>query len=280
MTQYIKIIIAILLLTGAIGAEESIRIRPPQSENDSSHDYFRALLTLALQKSEAHYVVTTENMTQERALTELEQGAHIDIDWAGTTRERERRLLPIRIPLAGGLLGFRVPAIRAADTTRFATIKTLAQLRRYTCVQGTHWPDSDILEAAGLTVKRVTQFKSMYPMLQHKRIDFFPRGLQEVYSEVASVGASVVAYDKLLIAYRFPMYFFVSPGDSVLATRIESGLRAMIADGSFQEHMMAHPATKACFPLSRYKKSTVITLENSDLSPETPLQDSALWFQF
>ncbi len=263
---------------------DEIHIRPRQSSDDVSHDYFESLLQIAMDKTADEYGSTTVScthrvMTQERALYELERGIYIDVDWVGTNIEREKEYLPIRVPLIGGLLGYRIPAIRTEDTTRFNEITSLEELKELLCIQGSHWPDSDILESAGLTVERVPQFASMYPMLQEKRVDYFLRGMNEVYSEVSSVGESVVAYDKLIVAYKFPMYFFVSHENSALAERIEKGLITAIEDGTFLSHMKIHPATAPLFPLSKYEQSLILHLDNPLLPPETPIDNELLWLE-
>ncbi len=278
-----NLLLLLILLFTSLSAGE-IRIRPPQSDNDISHDYFRSLLQIAMDKTAQEYdtsiVVSSDYiMTQERALLELERGIYIDVDWVGTNIEREKDYLPIRIPLIGGLLGYRVPAIRVADTTRFKSIKTLEDLKKLNCIQGTHWPDSDILEQAGIPVKRVTQFASMYPMLKEKRGDYFPRGVNEVYSEVESVGKDIIAYDKLIIAYKFPMYFFVKKTNIALAERIEKGLMTAIVDGTFLDHLQKHSTTAPLFPLSKYENSHIIHIENSLLPPKTPVNNSILWIK-
>ena len=66
-----------------------VRIRAPQSESDVAHSYFRELLALALKKTDAEYgpakvVVTSLNITQNRALAFLNKGDHVDINWSGT----------------------------------------------------------------------------------------------------------------------------------------------------------------------------------------------------
>ncbi len=274
-------IIAIILFS--LNADE-IRIRPPQSDNDVSHSYFQSLLQLALDKTADEFDTSTVIcadivMTQERALHELNRGVLIDVDWVGTNIQREEEYLPIRIPLIGGLLGYRIPAIRIEDTTIFNSIHSLDELKDLRCIQGSHWPDSDILESADLTVMRVPQFSSMYPMLQGNRVDYFPRGMNEVYSEVESVGETVTAYDKLIIAYKFPMYFFVSNENSALAERIEIGLLAAINDGSFLTHMQEHPATALLFPLTKYKTSLILHIDNPLLPPETPVDNELLWIK-
>ncbi len=93
-----------------------IRIRAPRSESDVAHGYFRELLALALEKTADEYgpakvVVTSLNITQNRALSYLNKSDHINIDWAGTNKERETTYRPIRVPLNLGLLGYRMLAI-------------------------------------------------------------------------------------------------------------------------------------------------------------------------
>lgn len=278
------ILLFLLVSVTLLFSEDTLFIRPAQSKDDISHDYYQSLLQLAMDKTEATHgktivLCTTKNMTQLRALTELQKGTILDVDWAGTSIEREQKLGTIYIPLNRGLLGYRIPVIRRSDSAQFAHIKNISDLQKIPCIQGTHWPDSDILDAAGLRVIRTPQFRSMYPMLINKRVDWFPRGINEVYAEVSSVGTEVLAFDQLIIAYPFPMYFFVNKARETLRKRIESGLRIALEDGSFDTHMRQHKAFASVFPLERLKGSTIIELKNPYLSEDTPLQDSTLWLQ-
>lgn len=276
--------VIIFLFTALLTAEDTLFIRPAQSKDDISHDYYQSLLQLVMNKTEASHGKTVvlcspKNMTQKRSLMELEKGSFIDVDWAGTSTEREKKLGTIFIPLNKGLLGYRIPVIRKADSALFASIHTIKQLQELPCIQGTHWPDSDILEASAIQVRRTPMFSSMYPMLINKRAAWFPRGINEVYAEVSSVGDAVMAYDDLIIAYPFPMYFFVQKRREQLRERIEMGLRKAIDDGSFDKHMKNHKAFASVFPLSRLDHSRIIHLKNPYLSKETPLEDTTLWLQ-
>ncbi|WP_147819993.1 hypothetical protein [Salidesulfovibrio onnuriiensis] len=286
MNRLICVLILLLLAPAPLFAEETvIRVRPPQGPDDASHDYYLKLLQLALDKTCAKYgpasiKVTNFNVAQGRALMELGSGGAINVDWAGTNRQREQDLLPVRIPLIGGLLGYRVPVICKKFTADFSKIRSLADLRKYTAVQGSHWPDSDILEHAGLKVYRVPNFSFMYDMVQKCRVDYFPRGVNEVYAEQTQVAdRGLVAFDSLLIAYPLPMYFFTSRADGPLAKRIETGLREAIKDGSFLELMKNHPVTAPLFPLSKYDDAVILHLENPFLPKQTPLQDATLWLR-
>lgn len=264
---------------------EQVRVRPPQSEEDSSNSYFVALLQLALDKTEEEYgkaevEITDFNVTQARALIELENGKNLDVDWAGTDIEREKRLEAIRIPLIGGLLGYRVPVIKKEDKELFDHIYTLEDLKYFKAVQGTHWPDSDILESSGLSVLRVPKFGNMYSLLLGGRVDYFPRGINEVYAEVKTFGkGELIAYDELIIEYKFPMYFFTSKKNLGLAKRISIGLNRAIDDGSFMELIKTHPVTKFIFPLEKYKNARIIHIDNPILPKATPVDDKRLWIE-
>ncbi|QLG89737.1 hypothetical protein HQ393_16620 [Chitinibacter bivalviorum] len=266
----------------AQGDEQIIRMRPKQGAIDTSHDYFIGLVRLALQKTPeqgpARIVEISTDMPQARALLELSRGNLIDLDWAGTNIEREKLLRPIRIPLDGGLLGHRALVIRKESIPQFGQIKTAQDLAKYTGIQGSQWPDTAILELAGLKIEKPPKFEMMYPMLINRRGDYFPRGLNEVYAEFATLNnPDLVVYDKLLLVYKMPMYFFTAKNNTVLATRIEKGLRQAISDGSMLDYMKKSPVTAKLFPLSKYQGSRKIYLNNPSLPPETPINDASLW---
>lgn len=280
-----KKILVMILLSSMVFAVQEVRIRPKQSEDDASHSYFVQLLQMALDNTQKEYgkakvKITESNMTQGRSLEELENGKYIDVDWAGTDIEREKKLLPIRVPLIGGLLGYRVPVINKSDIGRFEKIKTLGDLKKLTAVSGTHWPDSDIMESAGLTINRVPKFEQMYPMLESRRVDYFPRGINEVYGEVTARGNSdLIAYDRIIIAYKFPMYFFTNKKNTLLAKRIEKGLMIAVGNGSLLNLIKTHPVTAPIFPTDKYKDSLILEINNPFLPKLTPVNNKKLWIK-
>lgn len=62
-----------------------------------------------------------------------------------------------------------------------------------------------------------------------------------------------------------------------LATDIEHGLEAMIADSSFDALFQPHHG--ATLEKARLQQRRVITLENPHLPPRTPLQRKELWYR-
>ena len=172
---------AVLALPPCMAGEQLVRVRNEAAPQAESHDYFVRLLQLALDETRdefgpARVVMVEFNPDQKRSLHELSAGNTIDVDWAGTSRETERMLRPIRVPLIGGLLGYRVPVVRRERAEALARVRTLGDLKAFTAVQGVHWPDADILEAAGLPVVRVGPVAQMYSLLRNDRVDYFPGG--------------------------------------------------------------------------------------------------------
>ena len=170
------------------------------------------------------------------------------ITWSGTNSNREASLLPVRVPLFAGLLGIRMPVIRRSDKPRFDLIRNDSDLKQLVACQGDQWPDSDILEANGYQVERVTSFERMYRMLEAGRCDYFPRGITEIYGELErNVYPGLMAYDRVLLSYTFPMYFFVAHGNEELARILEARLTQFAESGDLQAYLRLHPVTRGPF---------------------------------
>jgi len=282
---FMRFLMTTLTLLGLItcGAHATplpeIVIQTPRSELDGSYQFYTDLLRLAIA---GQYQLTTyqQPMTQNRAFHSLDDGT-IDILWAGTNLQREVSYRAIRVPIYGGLLGKRIPAIRARDKARFDAITEPAQLQSLIACQGNQWPDSDILEDNGYKVDRIARFDVMYRMLDAGRCDYFPRAVTEVYSELDEFGEDrLMAYDSLLLSYPFPMYFFTGKDNEELAAFLEKRLTALAHSGELRTFIENHPVTQRAFPLERFRDARIFTLQNKRLPPETPVSDSSLWFSF
>lgn len=280
-----KKIIIFLFLLNFVYSNDIIKLNGYR-DNKANFDYYTSLLSKVLEETRTEYgdyklEYSKIPMTQGRVIEELKLGENISIDWLGTNKEREKELLPIRIPLLGGLLGYRVPVIRRSDIGYFDDIYTKKELGILTGIQGSQWPDLDILLSNSLNSIGVSDFKNMYPMLLGHRADYFPREITNAYNEVYEHGqGALIVYDKLIIHYTFPLYFFVNKNNTRLAERIEKGLMKMVEEGKLREHIMTHPNTRDVFPLDKYKNSRIIELVNPDLPEKTPLEDKRLWIKF
>lgn len=276
-----RFLLIMCLISSSGLAAEIIRIQPQRTAVDGSYFYYTDLLQSVLESTRQEYgeaqLVRVERLTQARAFQALHDNL-IDVFWAGTNSEREILVQPIRIPLHGGLLGIRLPVIRKTDQKRFDHLHNLSDLQRLSACQGDHWPDSDILEANGFNVQRTTKFEVMYPMLLAGRCDYFPRGINEVYAEVSQVNRDdLMVYERIILNYPFPMYFFVSRSNPRLAERLTKGMEQLAARGELMNFLQQHPTTRDIFPLSRFRHSWIIPLKNPLLPEQTPLADKRLW---
>ncbi len=255
-----------------------IYIQPPRSAADASHTYYMDLLRTVMPEDTV-FAIPGNTTPQERSLRLLDTGA-LTIAWSGTNNDREQRFRPIRVPVYAGLLGIRMPVIRASDKLRFDQISNESELKNLVACQGDQWPDSDILEANGYHVERVPQFDMMYRMLEAGRCDYFPRAITEIYGELAQANnPQLMAYDRVLLSYTFPMYFFTANSNEALASLLESRLLEFAHSGKLQDYIRHHPVTKGAFPLARFRESLIFQLANPDLPDATPLDDSTLWLQ-
>ncbi|MGB4073256.1 hypothetical protein [Pseudomonas sp.] len=271
----------LLSLLTPLYADDSGVIRyPRRAEGDEFRSrYMLAQLQLALEKAHSPLRLqpTHYSMEQERALINLERNERLDVVWSMTSREREQRLLPVRIPLDKGLFGWRIALLPSDAPQRFKDVQGLADLRQFTAGQGHDWPDSEILRRQGLPVKVSASYGSLFRMLQAQRFDYFPRSVIEIWDELDHPrGRPLVADPYVLLHYPAAMYFFFSPQRPELAETVRQGLELALADGSFEQLFQTHFA--ASLQRANLAQRRVIELNNPLLPSATPLQRRELWF--
>ena len=280
MTNFFRIafVIALMFWNSSASCVEIVRYPIRETNGDQRYDYPRKLLELALSKTQTKYQVVypSSPMNQERQVRELELGRSIDVGPIPTSAEREARLLPIRIPLNKGLLGWRLGLIRKGDKALLSKVKTLADLQRIRLGQGSEWPDTKILEGNGINVISGSTYQGLFKMLASKRFDYFPRSVMEIWSELDENKETMQIEQNLALHYFYDSYFFVNKHNKKLANDIREGLEKAIADGSFNklfEEYWGEEVRKA-----RLNERTVIELVNPLLSPETPSNRPELWY--
>jgi ABC-type amino acid transport substrate-binding protein len=257
-------------------------VRYPRSESlaSATEHYPVRLLRMALARSGRDYALqsTPLMMRQSRALLELQSGRVLDVMWTMTSRERERDLLPIRIPIDRGLIGWRLLLIRKADVARFAAIRRIEELRALTALQGHDWPDTEILRANQFNVQTASDYAGMFGMLATERVDYFPRATFEIWDEAKlHAREGLVVAPGLALYYPSAFYYFVNKANVKLAADIERGMQQMLADGSydklFDEYfgVMVERAALA--------KRKVFDLRNPLLPDATPLARRELWYR-
>lgn len=241
--------------------------------------HIEKLIYLAFSKLDIKVTINhvKQYCSHSRELKFLQEGKS-DILWATTTKEFEEKLIPVRIPIYKGLLGYRIALTRAEDKGKFKHVKTLEQLKTLRFGQGEGWADTEILKAAGLKVTESTDVHNLFRMLHAGRFDLFPRGLMEPWEEVNQLPELDLAVEEhMLIAYPLPAYIFVTPKRPILAALITSGLEEAVRDGSFDKLVLSDPSVQHALKMAKIPSRKIFHFENLSLSAETPLSNKSLW---
>lgn len=243
----------------------------PDIEERAAEDYGYRVLRLALDKAEVPYRLlrSATQMNQQRARLLLEQGA-ISIFETGTSAEFERRFDAVYFPVDRGLSGFRLLLIRQDHAGAFAAIANLAALRSRCAGQGPGWADNAILMAAGIDV-RTAEFAALPLMLQARRIDFYPLGIEEIGTVLArnkSKAPDLIIEPHLALHYDFARLFFVRKGDTQLRDIVMLGLTRAFADGSLQQLLDADAGFRHALADAAIKRRTLIELPNPNLTAD------------
>jgi hypothetical protein len=227
-------------------------------------------------------MVASERMTEARQRYEIEHPTgKLTVMYLSTTPEFERSLVPVRIPVDKNLGGYCVFLIRAEDKGRFAKVKTVDDLRRFTYGLGLGWVDVGILRYNGFKVVTGSNYDGLFEMLLHKRFDVFLRAATEVLDEYAQrkkTLPNLTIEDSILFYYPLPMYFWFpkSAEGRRLAARAEEGMRMMIADGTYDAIFNKYQRAK--IERLHLKERRLFTIRNPYVGPETPFSDKRLWF--
>ncbi len=246
---------------------------------DRRNEYPVKLLELALKNSgfDIALVSSQEIIPQGRAMKLILHNEGVDVVWAMTSREREMELLPIRVPIYKGLIGWRLNLIHPDNRGRFSGITWLEQLPRdVRFVQGHDWPDLDILRFNRLSVESVANYLPMFKMIAAKHVDAFPRAIIEIWPELeVHDGIQVEPY--LILQYPAAVYYFVNRTNKRLHDAIATGLEVSIANGDFDR--LFNVFYMKAIERAQLDKRHIIELENPLLPAETPLDDERLWYR-
>ena len=217
-------------------------IIPKMTSYDINHEdyYFSKLLDLALSKTQSTYgpyeIQEPVNWTADKRLRIALSKGEIDVLWSTTSAELEQEMLPIKISLLKEMNNYRVLIIRPEDQTAFSQVKNLKDLRKFRGGMNSQWVDAMVMEQNQLPQVYAVGYGKFFKMLAAKRFDYFSRGIYQVQTEVNFYPELKLAIERdLLLHYNNEFYFFVQKENAALASRIESGLKIALEDGSFDQ---------------------------------------------
>ena len=251
------------------------------ADNDPHLGYVLELLNEALRNSGGAYVIqaTASPMPQTRAINEaMASKGSVDLLWSMTTDERESHLIPIRIPIDKGLIGWRIAFVHGSKKDIFRNIRSQRDLNNFHAGQVHDWPDTGILRSNGLQVTPTTTYEALFRMLQAERFDYMPRAIFEIWQEQLTHSEFAIEIDPYIVLhYPSAYYFFVSPRHPEFAETLRTGLEQMLSNGSFEKIFQKH--FQAALQKSRLSQRVVIELHNP-LLQKNKLSDAHPELQF
>jgi hypothetical protein len=268
-----------LLVSNQVFAQQTVIYPRAESDTDVRSSFPMALLQKCEQQNSDIFTLKPSRVhtQQGRSLRQLAADKEMDVVWALTDRQREAALLPIRIPIDRGLIGWRLLLINTSKQHVFEQVSTAEQLRDLVAGQGHDWPDVEVLKANHFTVASSSTYQGLFHMLAREHIDYFPRAISEVWPELASnADLGLTVQSKLLIYYPSALYYFVNKKNVWLADTLEKCLSQATKDGSFKALFDEYYLD---FILrADLKNRTIIRLTNPLLPASAPAIDSGYWF--
>ncbi len=277
------IIISMLGSYAHASGNDILKIRHPVNSENSIYrqrdEYFLAQLKLALQLAEQNYQLIPSpvpTMPEGRSVALINDG-YYNVHWMSTSESREENLLPIKIPLDKGLIGWRLMLIHASSSQRFDRIDTLSALQSLTAGVGHDWPDVAVLRNNGFRFSAASSTESLQQMLSFKRIDYFPRSVLEIWQELAiSEHPNLVIEQNYALQYPAAIYFFVANDNRDLHDTIKTGLALAIKSGQFDA--LFNEYFVGMINKARLDQRRVFRLDNPLINDQEYLSQDELWF--
>ncbi len=279
-------LVAIFFWFSGMGAfaQNKIHVAVQVNKGINQQSYFPfLLLDLALEKSGRDYELDfypmdTLGLTGEDIENDVRNNrGSINVIIKGTSKSMEQKLRPVLFPIYGGLLGYRVFAIRANDKEKFSQIRSINQLQELYALQGETWADTQLLRESGFRVLGA-EYSELYKMLEHGEGDYFPRGVIEI-NEIEAFGSPrIVLEEELFLEYPFAMFYFVHPSHMELHDVIYEGLINAHADGSYQKLFRENPEIKEMIETVNLSARHGFSIANPNMSSQALNIPHKFWF--
>ena len=235
------------------------------------------LLSRALKVTVDEYgsfqLIPSQEMEQGRAIKQMTQYGNVQIAVFAPNKKREESAIPVRIPVTGTLLSYRICLIRKGQQNRFKSITDLESLIASKLKIGSHqnWPDTKIMQENGLTTWTSHKYELLFAQLAAGRFDCFSRGANEVVQEHYSQRDKGLEIEQnLVIYYPLPLYYFVNKGNPELAVRLSKGMTILKENGEY-DALFKEMFAKTLKMLHMHDRVT-IELSNPLLTDDTKAQ--------
>ena len=221
--------------------------------SDGHSTYFIRLLEESLKLIHQPYTINFVKDIPARRMWWMMGKGEINLFYGMQSREKNssKQLILVRNGLTNGLAGQRILLIRRADTTVFARVQSVDDLKRTALIAGfgAGWGDATVWKATGLPLyEHVAPWSTIYAMVAagNRHVDYLPRGVIEVVDEARS-HPELVLEPRLLLDYRADFSFYLGASAASYRPILEralreaevTGLKARLIDEVFGPDMAA-----------------------------------------
>lgn len=277
-------VILLIISQPSLGLD-TVRVNKGKSRSDLQTRYKMDIVNRALSITEPIYgpyeILTQGPATSiNRAILEVKSGKTINTFFAITTPKWEENTLPIRIPIRRGILNFRLLAINSEKLSLFNDIRTLDELKKLKVGLRSGWATTRILKEQGFNVVEANTYMGLFYMLSSGRVDYIPRGMNEVYGELERLNVelpNLMIEPSIALHIPAPFYIFVSPNEKRLAERLTMGLEKMVENRELHDIFDRYYAEN--LKKTAIEKRHLLYIKNSHLPVKTPLGRKELWFE-
>ena len=262
-------LLTIYMIPQIASAEFVVSIRSPETKSDRREDYSVALVSLALEKTKPEYgdyqLVNVPPMNTARSIYSLESGKYpnmlIELSYEKKL-EQEFNFIYVDFPVELGIVGYRICFASPQVYEDLKKVEKLEDLKKYTIGQGAAWVDTAVLRHNGFNVVEISNFDSIFKLVEMGRIDLFCRGANELQKEYeAQKHSGLLHYDEsFVLYYDLPRFYYLNESSSLAKERIEKGLALAYQDGSINKIWEQYFLERVEF--AKLKQRKVFHLEN------------------
>lgn len=178
------------------------------------------------------------------------------------TAERDSKYIPIPVGLLDGMMGRRVLLVPKSHPDIFEGVKSIKELKNMEAVAGLGmgWFDCEVWSANGLEAYEVANTKLLYRLVgnTNRNVDYFPRGLPEILTELETYGQHVTLDPHLILEYEREMILYLSPKYAELRDVFHRCLTQAKETGLLKKILNDH--LEETFELIKPENRTVIRL--------------------
>lgn len=279
--KHTAIVLLITLCSCRSYAIDIVKLQTHQmSENKAAHN--AEVIKRALEITEPEYGAfkleqINITMNSARLLQTLIAGELINVALGPERELWEQQVISVKVPVRLGLLSYRLLLTNKGALSNFEKVTTLQVLKAIPVGLHSGWMTTQVLKSNNFNVIEAGHFESLFLMLNKHRFDYIPRGIYEVYDELAThqPNLSNLVVEPTIALYMPTLsYVNISPSKPRLAKRLELGLLAMLETGELKTLLYKYYGED--IKRADLKNRKIFTIENPNFETQNSFKDKML----